>query len=133
MMVCAPEPDADLPPSHPSPKEELQSYMNEFEKDPSFLQDMLKGFSAEAPRRMAKAGEAFSHGDFPAAARAAHSLVSMFGAVRITSLAEAARKLEHHLREGELKPAKFQLDFLEKNLDAVLRHVEAVQRDRKET
>jgi len=111
--------------SSSNPVEDIRGYMDQYRNDPSFLKDMLEGFLAEAPQRMAQAKKALSAGDFRAAAKAAHSMVSMLGAVRTREMATAAREAEHYLRKGDLEKGQRELDFIEENLEKVIGCIKA--------
>jgi PAS domain S-box-containing protein len=102
------------------PLEDVRRYMDRYRSDPSFLKGMLEGFLTEAPLRMAQAKKALAAGDLQAAAKAAHSMVSMLGAIRTKGLATAAREAEHHLRKGDRQKGQKELDFLEENLEKVI-------------
>ncbi|OQX06849.1 MAG: hypothetical protein BWK80_50285 [Desulfobacteraceae bacterium IS3] len=78
-------------------------YIEQYNDDKEFLDNMLKGFVRETPVRMEKLTRAISEKNFEQIAKAAHSITNLVSAVRIYSAANYSKELEKAARNEQMK------------------------------
>jgi len=88
-------------------------------RDPSMFTDLVRGFIADAPMRIATMRDGLARGDAEAVFQAAHSLKGLSGNLGMTSMLGLCETLQTMSAEGSIDGAGSSLDRLEQEFQEV--------------
>ncbi len=102
---------------------DIMRYIEQYNDDKEFLNNMLKGFVRETPVRMERLTRAISEKDFEQIAKAAHSMTNLVSAVRIYSSANYSKEIEKAAKNQDIKQVLSYDELLRQEMERIINYL----------